>query len=253
MKIQVLSDVHLEFSGMDRELDPVAEVERDLLIVAGDLCEGTNGLPWLEHQCSLSPVVYVTGNHEYYGYEIDDVDKHYRDFEKSEKNFHFLQQNVVEFDGVRIAGCTLWTDFQGVNNYELNLIRRSMADWNCIFKRGTLFTPQVSRGIHHGHKEWLRNQKDIDIVVTHHAPSFQSVTDYWKEHGRLLNPAFAAHADDVIEHLAPKYWIHGHMHSFIRYWHNQEPGGTQVLCNPVGYAGQYQERTGWNDSLIIEV
>ena len=55
MKIQIISDIHLEFSGMDRELDPVTEVERDLLIVAGDLCEGTNGFDWLRHQCSLSP------------------------------------------------------------------------------------------------------------------------------------------------------------------------------------------------------
>ena len=111
----------------------------------------------------------------------------------------------------------------------------------------------MSVGIHHGQKEWLRQQKDIDIVVTHHAPSYQSITDYWKEHGRLLNPAFAANADDLIHELSPTYWIHGHMHSFIRYWHDAEVDGTQVLCNPIGYGGSYQERTGWNDSLLIKV
>lgn len=253
MKIQIVSDIHLEFSGMERELDPVAEVERDLLIVAGDLCEGTKGFDWLKQQCEHSPVVYVTGNHEYYGYDIDYVDAAYRAFENEVDNFFFLQQNVVEFDGVRIAGCTFWTDFQGCDNYEMSCIRRAMADWSVIQKRGSWFTPDISRQVHNVHKEWLRRQRDIDIVVTHHAPSWQSITPYWLEHGKLLNPAFAAHADDLIEDMAPTYWIHGHMHSFLRYWHNKEVNGTQVLCNPVGYGGSYQERSGWNDRLIIEV
>lgn len=253
MKFQVISDIHLEFTGMERELDPVAEVERDVLIVAGDLCERDNGEAWLRRQCEKSPVVFVCGNHEYYGADIDEIDNYYRGLENELNNFYFLQQDVVSFGGVRIAGCTLWTDFSGVDNYEMNLIRRSMSDFNCITKRGAWFTPDVSAGIHHGQKEWLRQQKDIDIVVTHHAPSPQSITDYWKEHGRLLNPAFAANADDLIYELSPAYWIHGHMHSFIRYWHDGEVDGTQVLCNPVGYGGSYQERTGMNDKLLITV
>lgn len=253
MKIQVVSDIHLEFSGMDRELDCIAEVERDLLIVAGDLCEGTNGLEWLRHQCSLSPVVFVTGNHEYYGYDINYIDAAYRAFEKTEKNFHFLQKDVFEFEGIRIAGCTFWTDFQGCSDYDCRMIMKSMSDFHVITKRDARITPDILRGINMDHKNWLRQQKDIDIVVTHHAPSWQSITDYWLKHGEVLNPAFAAHADDLIEEMAPKYWIHGHMHSFLRYWHNKKINGTQVLCNPVGYGGSYQERSGWNDKLLIKL
>lgn len=252
-KFQIISDLHLEFSGMDRALDPVAEVERDVLIVAGDLCERDNGTEWLRRQCEKSPVVFVAGNHEYYGAEIDEIDSFYRGLENEINNFYFLQQDVVEFDGVRIAGCTFWTDFQGINQYEANLIHKSMTDFHVITKRGARLTCDIARGIHHGQKEWLRKQKDIDIVVTHHAPSNQSITPYWQEHGKLLNPAFAAEADDLVEELSPTYWIHGHMHSFLRYWHNGVVDGVQVLCNPIGYGGSYQERTGWNDNLIINV
>jgi Icc-related predicted phosphoesterase len=253
MKIQVISDVHLEFSGMERDLDCIAEVERDLLIVAGDLSEGLRGEMWLRRQAGISPVVYVTGNHEYYGYDIDLIDKSYRALDADVKNFHFLQKGVYEQDGVRIAGCTFWTDMQGVNEYEMGLVRRTMADWQVIQKDSGYFTPHMSVELHHDHKEWLREQKDIDIVVTHHAPSRQSITPYWLEHGKLLNPAFAADADDLIEQMAPTYWIHGHMHSFLRYWHNKKINGTQVLCNPVGYGGSYQERSGWNDKLLISI
>ena len=253
MKIQVVSDIHLEFSGMDRELDVVAQAERDLLIVAGDLCERDNGEAWLRAQCEHSPVVFVCGNHEYYGADIDEIDKYYKELDEDIENLHVLQKRVVEFDGIRIAGCTLWTDFQGVDNYHLRLVQKGMADFNVITKRHANFTPDVSRGINMDHRNWLFQQKDIDIVVTHHAPSWQSITDYWKEHGQMLNPAFAGSSDDLIYALAPTYWIHGHMHSFIRYWHDQKVDGTQVLCNPVGYAGGYQERTGWRDALMINV
>ena len=254
MRIQVISDIHLEFSGMERELNPVACNSRDLLIVAGDLCEGTNGFDWLGEQLEYSPVVFVTGNHEYYGHDIDDVDALYREFEHQNPGFYFLQKNTVDINGIRIAGCTFWTDFTDVDGWHKQQMRRAMTDFaGAITKRQTLLTPDISAGINYDHRMWLKQQKDIDIVVTHHAPTTQSITDYWREHGKLLNPAFAANADAIIEELAPAYWIHGHMHSYLRYWHNDAVDGTQILCNPVGYGGSYQERSGWSDDLIITI
>lgn len=253
MKIQVVSDLHLEFTGMDCELDVVAEQERDLLILAGDVAEGTKAREWIEYQCQFSPVVLVAGNHEYYGYDIDEIDTRWRKLSEDIDNLHYLQCNTVEIGGVRIAGCTLWTDMQGMSGWERRQVEKRMADFSCITKRTTRFTADIAAGINMQHRNWLMQQKDIDIVVTHHAPSWQSVTPYWLENGGLLNPGFAGKSDDLIELLAPVYWIHGHMHSFMRYWHNENVDGTQVLVNPRGYGGSYQERTGWNDKLIINV
>jgi len=235
------------------ELDKVAESERDLLIVAGDTAEGARGHTWLNKQAAVwhTLVVQVMGNHEYYGHEIDWVDEYY---EPTTKNLHTLQCKVFEHMGVRIAGCTLWTDMSGVDGYDLRLIEQSMADFHVIRKRGNRFTPEISQGINMQHRNWLLQQKDIDIVVTHHAPSWQSVTPYWQEHGKTLNPGFAGASDDIIEHLAPKYWIHGHMHSFLRYWHNGKVGGTQIICNPRGYIrNQEQENKYFNNKLLITI
>ncbi len=251
MKIQVISDLHLEFSGMERELDPLTEQERDLLIVAGDLCEGTRGFDWLMDQCEYSPVVYVTGNHEYYGHSIEEVDEAYTKLDAEEENFHFLQMKTIEVGGVRIAGCTLWTDFTGLSDWDLNQVRRSMSDFHCIMTDEGMLHPRDTRVINMKHRNWLLQQEDVDIVVTHHSPSDQSITDYWREHGKTLNPAFAGNSDDIVRSLRPKYWIHGHMHSFLRYWHDREIDRTQILCNPVGYSGSYQERSGWSDKLVI--
>ena len=253
-KIQVISDLHLEFSGMDRELDHVAEVERDLLIVAGDLAEGTRGIPWLRKQCEYGPVVYVAGNHEYYGHDIKDIDAELRRFADEIPNLHFLQQDVLNWNGLRIAGCTLWTDMNGMDGYHRRLLERSMTDFSgAIRLRGNRFTADMSTQLNAMDRMWLDKLEDVDIVVTHHAPTDQSITPYWREHGTLLNPGFAGNADYLIEKMRPKYWIHGHMHSFLRYWHNREVNGTQILCNPIGYGGSYQERTGWNDNLLIKL
>lgn len=253
-RIHVASDIHLEFTGMGCELDTVAENARDILIVAGDLAEGTRGFEWLRDQCSFSDVVFVCGNHEYYGYDIDEIDAKFRQFEKEIHNFHFLQMDTIELYGVKIAGATLWTDMQGMNSWERQQVERSMTDFcGTITKRHTRLTVDIAAGINMQHRNWLLQQTDVDIVVTHHAPTEQSITDYWKVHGKLLNPGFAGNSDDIITALAPTYWIHGHMHSFLRYWHDGNVNGTQVLCNPKGYGGSYQERTGFTDNLMISL
>lgn len=95
-RIQVASDLHLEFTGMDCDLDTATEYSRDILIVAGDLAEGTNGFDWLRHQCSFSDVVFVCGNHEYYGHDIDEVDAQFRQLDERNPNFHFLQMDTIE-------------------------------------------------------------------------------------------------------------------------------------------------------------
>ena len=252
--IHIASDLHIEFTGMGCELDTVCENSRDILIVAGDLAEGTRGFEWLRNQCSYSDVVFVTGNHEYYGYDIDDVDKKFRQFEKETPNFHFLQMNSVELFGLKIAGCTLWTDMQGMDGWERRQVEKSMTDFSgAITKRGTRLTADIAAGINMQHRNWLMQQHEADIIVTHHAPSDQSITDYWRAHGGLLNPAFAGNSDDLVRLLEPAYWIHGHMHSFLRYWHDGKVDGTQVLCNPRGYGGSYQERTGFSDNLMISL
>lgn len=250
MKIQVVSDLHLEFTDMHCELDCVAQAERDMLIVAGDTTEGTKGREWLLAEVDVwgCPVVQVMGNHEYYRRDIAEIDLYWE--QVNGNNIHTLQCNVFEYQGVRIAGCTLWTDLTDADEWALD---RGMADFSLINLRNERFTPRRSAHINKIHRNWLLNQKDIDIVVTHHAPTWQSITPFWQEHGGLLNAGFAGASDDIIRQLKPKYWIHGHMHSFMRYWHDDKVGGTQIVCNPRGYGGSYQETSGFNDGLIIEI
>ena len=65
MKLLVLSDLHLEFSYFE----PVA-TDADVVVIAGDLHKKDRGLEWLQEHFSDRPVIYVAGNHEYYGAAI---------------------------------------------------------------------------------------------------------------------------------------------------------------------------------------
>ena len=71
MKIQVLSDLHLEHGGFVPEHHPAA----DVIVLAGDLAPYTEGLvDQLADQWSSAPhILYVLGNHEFYGTEIDEA------------------------------------------------------------------------------------------------------------------------------------------------------------------------------------
>ena len=71
------------------------------------------------------------------------------------------------------------------------------------------------------------------IVVGHHAPSSQSVAE-WFRADTLMNGAFRSELDGFIETRPQiKYWLHGHMHNNSNYW----VGETRVVCNPRGYIG----------------
>ena len=86
------------------------------------------------------------------------------------------------------------------------------------------------------------------VVCTHHAPTFESVAE-WYKHDTLMNGAFASDLSDlIIERPQIKLWTHGHMHNMSNYW----VGDTQVVCNPRGYIG-YESGANFFQLKYLEV
>jgi predicted phosphodiesterase len=98
MKIHILSDLHTEFSDFDPP-----ETDADVVVLAGDIGVGAGGIEWAARQYPKVPVVYVPGNHEFYGHEVGDMD---RLFDAASANIHVLSDRTHEFDGVRFLGST---------------------------------------------------------------------------------------------------------------------------------------------------
>src|SRR5690606_14259073 len=104
MKIHILSDVHNEFSVL-----PIPETDADVVILAGDIDVQFNAIEWAKQ--FEKPVIYVLGNHEFYGGHIESTRLRIRELTFG-TNIHFLDDDEIVLNGVRFLGSILWSDFK---------------------------------------------------------------------------------------------------------------------------------------------
>ncbi len=253
MKLHILSDLHNEFEPV--RLGPL---ECDAVILAGDTDIGTIGARWAISNFKKIPILYIAGNHEYYHGKYDEVSDQLRDLSQL-PNFHFLENNEIILKDVRILASTLWTDYRlfGPGQYikALQTARQSMNDFQIIaFKEKSVYR------ILHPHDTILFHQRSIKyltkklsepfegatVVVTHHLPSKQSVTKFYKND--ILSASFASNLDRLIKKYQPNLWIHGHTHTNFDYF----IGDTRIICNPRGYS-PFGLCKKFNPNLIVEL
>src|SRR3989442_5778678 len=109
MKLLVLSDLHLEFAAF--ELDRTAAEAADVVVLAGYIHQGTEGIGWARQTFPDKPIVYVAGNHEFYGHHWTRLLDELR-LQAGAHGVHFLENESITVQGIRFLGCSLWTDFE---------------------------------------------------------------------------------------------------------------------------------------------
>ena len=247
MKIHILSDLHTEFSDFDPP-----ETDADVVVLAGDIGVGAVGIEWASRNFPKVPVIYIPGNHEFYGHDVRDVGQL---LAAAPANVQVLRDDVCEIDSVRFLGSTLWTDFKFSGEGEAWFARRRakalIEDFTSIRNGQRLFTPEDSVELHEASKAWLVSElqkkfRGTTVVVTHHLPATLSIAG--KYENNPLNPAFASRLDDIIEQYQPDLWIHGHTHVPCDY----EIFGTRVVCNPRGYPSESSGK-GFSPGRVVEV
>ncbi len=258
MKIQYLSDLHLEFNRHINDYQ-IAECDADVIVLAGDIGLSTpKYFKWVLTQTRGTPTIVVLGNHEHYNGEYHATINDWRNAFKG-SHVHILENESVDIDGVMFLGATLWTDylFCGIQGEPIMkyVAESSMNDHRCIsIETGSQkkrFYPDDAQAMHRQSLAFFeeaiaRSDAKKTVVVTHHAPSRHSVAPIYK--GDNLNAAFASHLDKWILKHKPAAWIHGHMHSSFDYL----VGDTQVVCNPRGYS-PYELNKNFLDKAIVTV
>lgn len=259
MKIRILSDLHLEFS----EWDP-PETDSDVVVLAGDIHKDDRGVKWAKAKFPDKQVIYVPGNHEYYGGSLVNTLHHMKE-EAAGSNVHVLDKEEVILDGVQFLGGTFWTDYWLYGNPMMAKIDawRGMSDFSKIRDRNySRVKPDDFEFEHFTMKQFIRKKLEEKftgktVVITHHAPSERSIAPRYKDPASAyyhLNPSFSSHAEACMSAGDKKVdlWIHGHLHNISDYVVEEQ--GTRVVCNPRGYQQHgYHEETGFNPRLIIEV
>lgn len=248
MKIQIISDLHQEFGCTDLSFD-----QSDVVVLAGDVNLGTKGIEWIKTKIPDKPVIYVLGNHEYYkGSYPKTLNKIKAAAEDS--NVFVLEDSFVDIEDVRFHGATLWTDFSlfGSPMAYGSLCQTQMNDYKMI-RRDPSYSKMRSIDtfkIHQFSRQWLKESLENskgkkNVIVTHHAPSLQSVPEHFKNDP--VTSAYASNLENFIEEHQPIYWIHGHIHTPCRY----NIGQTEIICNPHGYITE--KFNGYKKELIIEI
>jgi len=249
MKVKVVSDLHLECCEQGHGVPDLGSGE--YLILGGDiLCARNfkkNGKlnqvykDFLQ-KCAdnFAYVLYVAGNHEAYGYNYEGT------WDVLRENFPsgvcLLENNTLETSEWIFIGATLWTDFCNGHPLEMLEAKQCMNDYKTIriTPKYRKMQPEDTYRFHnesrHYIEEKLKEYKDKKVwILTHHAPSWQSVHEKYRRSG-ISNGAYVSNLDNLIlDNPQIKVWSHGHTHTTFDY----KIGGCRVVCNPRGYYNGY--------------
>lgn len=256
MRFTLVSDIHLTSNDKLR----IANTEQaDVLVIAGDLITLGNIVPsgtvsdmynadsaatlkrFLADACTeFKTVMWVFGNHEYWGTNINQAVADARKWLQANdlNNVHILDNDTIEVEGVLFHGTTLWTNLNRDNPIATVDAAMNMRDYQYIGNDNGVLHTGYMRKLHNAAVEFIASAVASDkrsVVVTHHHPSFESIQpEYLKGHIQY------SYASDLVWLVGQYcnnvvYWCAGHIHAPIDYTIGYT--NVRMVANPRGYVG----------------
>lgn len=227
--IQILSDLHLVDTMEIEKLSPSG----DICVVAGDVCEIDSQkelfilfLEWCSE--NFNQTIFVPGNHEYYSSvnNIQETEIILQDTIQKFDNIVYLQKDIYIYNNIRFIGCTLWSD-----------IKRSVKVFTTLkdFKKIPNFNFNDYLKLFSECKDFIEEIDNLDdkinIIVTHHLPSYNCITEKYRHLGDI-NTCFASN----LTHYLSKadVWIFGHSHNSF----DEIINNCRCISNPKGYGNE---------------
>jgi predicted phosphodiesterase len=267
MKIQLLSDLHLETNADFRAL-PAPDV--DLLVLAGDIGSYQHGSRLLEDDFGLGrfsplhgwpvPVLYIPGNHEYDALDFDAAHDRLRTL-CDRLQIQWLERETLVIDGVRFIGTTLWSDFDALATPADTLTEvlrkrgKAMRAANFYLEKaattrhGQPFLAEPLREQALVCQEWLQQAlaqpfDGTTVAITHFAPTLSSADPRYG-----VTPGTAGFCN-ALDMLIPQadLWLHGHLHCAFDYVQD----GCRIVANPLGYAAK-GEQEAFQPALVVDL
>lgn len=253
MKIQLLSDLHI--STLSGEI--TVNDKADILVLNGDIFSRPSMLStYFSHirKHSDIPILYVLGNHEYYGNRFPrDIDLYRKEIEAF-RDIYILEKEIFTFQGVNFFGTTMWSNLDDpISAY---VVMRGLNDYRYIRdNKGKVISPQILNEEHKKALTWLdtelnKHKGETNVVVTHHAPLWDCRArdlDYTSD-SQYITAGFCSTLDTFISQHDIKVWCYGHVH---RNYHKRI-GNTRVISNSRGFRHE-QDVCKYNSDLLIEV
>ena len=253
MRIRLLSDLHHEWMNSKEEKAQTyfQYNGEDVLVLAGDI-GGSSSMVYdtIQHfkHIGFPEVVYVAGNHEYYGTDIRTFNATMAAKAMRDDTTHFLNPGSVVIGDVTFIGGTLWTNFR--NDMMLAFdAQRGISDFSMI--RGFLPSHCIhmfERDSHYIKHMYESRKTEKVVIVTHFLPAIQCISERYRGPENTLNGYFANALDDWIYELDNTTWLFGHTHDSI----DVTIGTTRCVSNPFGYWANSINQD-FKDNFVIEV
>jgi len=255
MKLQVYSDIHIEFY----KTFPRFVRHADTLVLAGDIGIFTkfNYTDFLDYiSKTWKDIIYVPGNHEFYNdtNSITSTKNIYVKIFAEYDNIHYLDNDsIILNDGdekIRFIGSTLWSkpdyieglcDFYKIKELKQNeLVPLSIETFKQMHEESVTYIKQT-----------LDNDKIIKTVLITHFPPVTEGTFHPKYKNSIHVNYFSNNLDKMgisVSNICT--WISGHTH----FSHNFVIDGCRFVSNQMGYPGEYQESgVEITDKSVIDI
>jgi predicted phosphodiesterase len=273
VKIQIISDTHLEFRGdnFKKMIKPSAPI----LFLLGDICACGSPSDFETYKKFinyLAPkfqhIFHISGNHEYYTTgnrdiglmdTIPGIDAKIRNFVKEIPNVYFLNNDTANLmigtKNYVFIGATLWSN---VSPESRKTVQASMNDYcqiympNESYKKDKTQKPVRKYNIddmtkfHEKSVRYIKKEikklkpKDVGIILTHHKP----VRD--KDPKEIITQAYETDLVGII--IKPPIILAAHGHTHEKY--DKIVNTVRIVSNPKGYIGQH---TKYSDTFTVSV
>lgn len=260
MRLYIFSDLHLDArdNAPMYHLIPSSIKEDAIAIISGDICSLNQ--PTLMHHTLLTIsqsyryVLFVPGNHEYHGIDFIETNAILSKLLNiiDANNLFILNRQHIVLDNVLFIGATLWSAFDGIEtalkNRPITPIRK--YKWTNEPQLTTAEKIMRLKILHEMDKNYIFETLNrhpsarAKVVITHHAPSFQSISSSYKR--SQMHGLYASNIEnEIIEHK-PNLWVHGHTHEFKAY----QIANTNIIVNPLGLIN---EETHFKQEFFIDI
>lgn len=262
MDFQLASDLHLETrGGIHAPPSAYPAPHSPLLVLAGDVYpaaapEYKEVIRRVAEPFQL--VLYVPGNHEFYGCPVpmDAAEARMREQCNSLSNVVYFNQASVRLGDTQFLGATMWTN---PTHHTWAAGAQDISDYRFICgKKGAALTPRDTCAIHTRHCEWLahalrRAKRDRlakrAVVITHHAPSMALSEQTVSRQPSLFPFYFSTDLTQFLQDPFITAWCFGHTHESYQA-EPQTCGGPSFHTNALGYPG---EHTNYAPNGVVKI
>eukprot|EP00980_Cylindrotheca_fusiformis_P010866 scaffold2466_cov120-Cylindrotheca_fusiformis.AAC.2 len=262
LRIQVVSDLHIEFYGDEMPPQTIIEPKAPILALLGDVgyaCTEQLRQFLLAQSDRFEQVLFLAGNHEYYNhgttYSMTEQNECLQSISAERENLHLMEKDRMIFNDVVVLGTTLWSE---IPDERVQAAEAHLNDYHKSYNHAPGETPRLltaaeTREMHRESLAWLesqledaKNRNQKVLVLTHHTPLLSGTSDP-KYDGNELTSCFSTDLSYLLTSPV-EAWACGHTH----YNFDLQHCGVRVFSNQRGYKSN-PKSSYQSDGIVLEI